>query len=309
VEKSAFIVIGDDTGNGYSWGDPNSLAAIKNASKPLIGIGIGGSSFYQAAGLLDIGWGQSWTQTDGTTIYTANTQDSIWSSPRSITPEPDSSVTLYSMPSRFVAVNNSASNTSIFRIGRQSNDPSHYPIIAQDTGSQCYKLWGFSGAPNIMTTAGKDLFINSLFKQRCARSITNVMLDLTEVYCAEAQEGSAFGEFGDEVYFELHMDSARGYRDTTRTDLRTGVTSGSNQVYSPPTTLSLADPGDWLRITVRGWEQDNPPADSDDTLGEASIDITHADLEALIGTPGASKTLLLEANGSSYVATVKITVE
>ena len=157
------IIIGSDTGTAGAWGNPAAVAHVNAANRQVVGVFNGGSSFFQVSGLF-INYGQSWFD-NGNSLAVVDPSDPTWGYPF---PVPTAgNVQVYTNPNQFLAVFNPTPVAGVTRIGRQVNDNSHYPLISEKRGTNCYTLWGFSGLPDGMTTAGKNAFVNALYNQTC----------------------------------------------------------------------------------------------------------------------------------------------
>lgn len=154
------IIIGDDTGNYHGeWlGDLTTLDRIMLTRKAILGIGEGGSVFFGGFNMF-IKW-ENTGYDEGTTMYAVNPNSLIWNSPNPISVPADRVVILYTAPVRYLGVWNAAPEFKVTRLGRQSGNQGHYPLIAQSAGPQCFLLWGFENSPTTMTSVGQDLFIN-----------------------------------------------------------------------------------------------------------------------------------------------------
>jgi hypothetical protein len=160
------IIVGDDTGSLSTWGTQAAVDHVNSSNKPVLGVGEGGYAFFGRLALA-IGWGNGWHigppgQTAATVV---NAADTVWSTPNVVPGvTTGSNVGLYSTGSSFVAIFNPTPIPGVTRIGRQTDDASHYPLISQ---GGCYFLWGFSSSPTTMTPAGRDLFENALLSLTC----------------------------------------------------------------------------------------------------------------------------------------------
>lgn len=160
------ILIGPETGNNISdyqtapWGDASETQAqyISAAGKPVVGLGRGGSLYFQALGLF-INWGQSWTGT-AQDIYVVDPAAAYWNIPNSISIPGDRIITLYETNSPFVAVYLPGPIAQISTIGRQDNNGDHFPIILE---SSRFLLWGFDAGPSGMSNKGQRVFVNILW--------------------------------------------------------------------------------------------------------------------------------------------------
>lgn len=183
------IIIGDDTGTFGTWnGSTAAVNAINKAGKPVVGIGLGGTDFFQATGLF-INYGQSWFSS-GTGTYVVNDASSFWSTPNPVAASTGNIVPLYSSPTNLLAVYNPSPVSGVIRVGRETNDTTHYPLIAQSLRERCYFLWGFRSSAKTMTTAGQDLFINSLSGETCGTP--NKINQIAYVYNTDTVAASSF---------------------------------------------------------------------------------------------------------------------
>ncbi len=157
------IIIGHDTGAGGAWGNPAAVAHVNAANRQIVGVFNGGTSFFQVSGLF-INYGQSMFD-NGDSLAVVDPSYPTWGYPFPVSTA--SNVQVYTKPNQFLGVYNPAVVAGVTRIGRQVNDKDHYPLISEKRGINCYTLWGFSGLPDGMTTAGKDAFVNALYDQTC----------------------------------------------------------------------------------------------------------------------------------------------
>lgn len=159
------LLIAPETGNASDyqnnpWGDPAEVQAntVAAYNKPIIGLGRGGSLFFQAIGLF-INWGQSWVGS-ANEIYVVNPSATFWNTPHSVAIPGDQIIKLYDNPSGFVAVYLPGPVAGVVTVGRQSNDADHYPLIIE--GSRFF-LWGFDDGPSNMSNKGQRAFLNILW--------------------------------------------------------------------------------------------------------------------------------------------------
>lgn len=159
------ILIAPETGNASDyqnnpWGDSAEVQAntVAAYNKPIIGLGRGGSLFFQAIGLF-INWGQSWVGSTNE-IYVVNPSATFWNTPHSVAIPGDQIIKLYDNPSGFVAVYLPGPIAGVVTVGRQSNDADHYPLIAEGLR---FFLWGFDDGPSNMSNKGQRAFLNILW--------------------------------------------------------------------------------------------------------------------------------------------------
>lgn len=153
------IVIGPDTGQDQNWGDQDGNQAnnLVTTGLPILGVGEGGYAFFGRAGMA-IGWDKG-SKANGTDIFVADPGSAIWSEPNKVDIPGNSLLTLYKSSQPFVAISVTAPQPDLVLIGRQSDDPTHFPLIVQ--GGK-FLLWGFSAGPSAMDTLGQQVFVNVL---------------------------------------------------------------------------------------------------------------------------------------------------
>ncbi|HEX4743659.1 MAG TPA: CARDB domain-containing protein, partial [Candidatus Limnocylindria bacterium] len=156
------ILVGSDTGDGDPrtdpWGTPAQVANITRSGKPIIGLGDGGAKFLdaKAGGTSTIGWLSSWIVSSADGVIVVDGSAAAWTTPNATGLATGAAATLYSAPSTTIAVFAPAAVTGVTRIGRQTDDLDHYPVIRQG----CDVHWGFTGSAASLTLTGKDLFDN-----------------------------------------------------------------------------------------------------------------------------------------------------
>jgi len=162
------ILIGDDTGNLGTWGDPSTvtatIAAIRRADKPIIGIGEGGYAFFGKLGAA-IGYPNGAHGSEAL-MYAVLPSHSIYATPNPIAMPPDRVLRLYVASQNTVEILVPGASPANL-IGRVPSEGSYYSLMAQKVSSLCYTLWGYSGAPSVMTSIGQDLFVNLTLGQPC----------------------------------------------------------------------------------------------------------------------------------------------
>ncbi len=165
------IIIGNDTGSGGTWANVDIAGRVRAAGKPIVGIGNGGSSFFSMINIF-INYGQAWFDSSSG-AYASYPTDSFWSTPSAITIPANQVVQLYNSAVSMLAVYNPAPVNGVHRIGRQTNDPNHYPLISQNAQGQCFTLWGFQSAPSAMTSTGQSVFVNTVLGNPCTYTLTS----------------------------------------------------------------------------------------------------------------------------------------
>ncbi|HET7088065.1 MAG TPA: hypothetical protein VFL17_05400 [Anaerolineae bacterium] len=165
------IIVGNDTGTAGNWDAPDAIANVDGAGKPIVGVGEGGSSFFDDINIF-IDWGQSWSAS-GDSVYVVDPANLLWSTPIPISIPGSNVVKLYTQASPYRAVDNPTLLSNVVRIGRQVDDAVHYPIISESVRTKCYALWGFYNSPAAMTADGQDLFVNILLGRPCDAKANN----------------------------------------------------------------------------------------------------------------------------------------
>ena len=138
--------------------------------------------------------------------------------------------------------------------------------------------------------------------------INRITIALSKFHCLETTSGPG----SDEVFFELNYNAANGAQSKGKTGVIENVDSGDIYTYPAPITMGLGDPGDWLDVTVKGWEWDTI---GDNSLGSQTIRLERNELLKLLARStefGRSTTRvlpLLTGDGSQYAVTVTIVIE
>ncbi len=158
------ILIGPDTSTstgdpGNPWGDSDESQAnfIAAANRPVVGLGQGGSLFFEALGLY-IRYDQSGSG-NGRDVYVPNPTAPYWTTPAAVEIPGDQVLRLYDDDSSFVAVPLSTPVAEVTPVARQADNPDHYPVIQQ--GAR-FLLWGFDASPNDLSSQGRRTLTNLL---------------------------------------------------------------------------------------------------------------------------------------------------
>jgi Mg-chelatase subunit ChlD len=152
--RYSLIVIGPDTGEMDSWGTPAALAALRQYSTPVLGLGEGGYAFFGQLALL-IGHPNG---AHGNTreAYAMDPAHAVWHSPSAIPLARGRLVQVY-QKTQHVTIHMVRPPAGVTLLGREPADEPYYPLIQQTVR---YLLWGYQAGPPAMTRAGRDLFIN-----------------------------------------------------------------------------------------------------------------------------------------------------
>ncbi|MEA2434732.1 MAG: hypothetical protein QOG54_2189 [Actinomycetota bacterium] len=141
------VVVGDDTASDCwaGWGTDAAVTAIENSGTPVLGIGQGGSCFFdQTAPAL--GWMNS--------MYTSSDSANL---------ENGGVTKLFNTASSALAAYNPAPE-NITCTADMVGDSLYHMVLDQTTAGHHDTLWGFRSNPNNMTAAGKALFLNTISK-------------------------------------------------------------------------------------------------------------------------------------------------
>ncbi|HEX6289755.1 MAG TPA: FHA domain-containing protein [Herpetosiphonaceae bacterium] len=298
------VIVGNDT----SWSSAN-VGSVWDLNKPIIGVGMGGRSFFKAAAAVapSLELDNSDWQASGKDVIAANRQDTfMWQSI-----DTNAVVPLYTADTSLVGMYSPQPKLGLIRVGQKTDSTPYYPIAAQEVNGACHKLWGFTGAPTSMTDQGKQLFKNAFFKSSCPASITKVTLTISQVYCSQPLESPPIGN-GDEVFFTLQGSPANAQGTAASTSVQGGVVRG--YTYAPSMSpITFTDPGSSLTINVQGEDRDLAPEQNDGNnslISPGAITITRAELEASFGTSMVRDFQLTGTNGTGvYRVSVTIVVE
>ncbi|GAC1358308.1 MAG: hypothetical protein NVSMB42_17440 [Herpetosiphon sp.] len=211
------IVIADDTGSLSNWGtDPLQVDRIRNAVRPILGLGEGGYAFFGKL-MLYIGWGNGWhgpqhdvvrAPTAPATYYNTVTGD-----PAPVYTQPVNTVGIY-LGKKVPA--------DVVPLGLENPTTDHASLIAQAQG--CDQLWGFSGNPLVMTANGKNLFINAVEfsrQSKCGKPVPTPDQCAKVVKTATPPDGTPVRP-GDVILYTLtyvfSADAACGNREAQLSD-------------------------------------------------------------------------------------------
>ena len=156
------IVVSDESGS-YSWGTPEAVANVRGSNKPVLGIGEGGSSYFQQIEGLHIRNDDAWYHSSALALPVDATAR-LWTDPTVVKLGVALDATLYTAPSELLAVYLPVQITGVKRLARQVESLTHYPIVSEKSGGRVHVLWGYRAGPQVMTKSGKNLFINLMAK-------------------------------------------------------------------------------------------------------------------------------------------------
>jgi len=215
------IIVGNDTGFKYEWGDSASVSAIQNSEKPIIGLGFGGACLFQQMGL-SINWGHGmlWT---GSSIYVVEPEHDIFNSPNPISVPADHIVQLYSPSCTVLGEYAPALSANVTLLGHDVSYTEHYPLVQEGQSL----LWGFTAAPDSMTQVGKDLFINVVDYMAGQPAREKPDLIITDIWNEDVKICYQIRNIGEAIapkghYTYLFVDGVRKASSYVNTDLSPG---------------------------------------------------------------------------------------
>jgi len=135
---------------------PQNIAWITNSGLPVMGMGTGGSRYFDARGIY-IGWSNSSTTSGPSTIVPRVMASPIFHSPYEVY---GSTITPYSFNVSAVLVYMPSAVNGVTRLASPPNPASSYYVLCSQ--SRCL-LWGYENGAHHMTSAGQDLFINAIY--------------------------------------------------------------------------------------------------------------------------------------------------
>lgn len=148
------IIIGHDTSGGSGWDISGNVIPVDSANKPVLGIGTGGSDFFDELAL-DIGWLHTWGGSYGS-IDVVDAALPVYTTPNDMSVVTDLTVSVYYAPLAGSVSAYVPTPGTVEVLCRETGDASHYLVARQER----FMLWGFQGSASTLTGAGKDLFEN-----------------------------------------------------------------------------------------------------------------------------------------------------
>lgn len=154
------VVIGDDTGKLDEWhSDPIGAEHVARGGVPIIGVGEGGYAYFGQLSM-EIGWANGWHGSQKEII--GNAALPYFQFPYNLTAQLPGPMALYNEAVNEVGIHLPAAVAGVTPLGREPNDESHYPLVAERFGNVCHQIWGFSGNPRLMNGTGQRLFANAV---------------------------------------------------------------------------------------------------------------------------------------------------
>ena len=152
------IVIGRDTGTGYSWGTPLAVANVVASNLPVIGLATGGTAFFHQLGLY-ISYGQCMVSSSSGVVV-EDPGHALWNNPDPIPIEPDGSVAIYTNPSDGQLLYMGTAPAEVTCYGRVIGHLGYCGITSEEWTGPFAALWSLQDLPDDMTTEGRNLFSN-----------------------------------------------------------------------------------------------------------------------------------------------------
>jgi len=153
------VIVANDTRYETTWSDPNTVAAIEDSGKPVIGLGDGGYDFY---GLLGLSIGSpNGGHGNKNSIDAINPDSALFRTPYHIEIPQDRVLQLYTETKHVGLYFWPTIPDTVTVLGREVNDAGFFPL-AMEHGR--YLLWGFAESPEKMTEVGKELFLNIVIR-------------------------------------------------------------------------------------------------------------------------------------------------
>jgi len=155
LDSYDLIIVANDTQHENIWSDPNTVAAIEDSNKPVIGLGEGGYTFF---GELELSIGSpNGTHGSQNSIEVIDPNCSLYSTPYSIDIPEDRALQLYTETEHVGLYLWPTIPESVTVLGGEVDSVNYFPLAMQHNR---YLLWGFTESPQKMTEIGKTLFIN-----------------------------------------------------------------------------------------------------------------------------------------------------
>lgn len=152
------VIVGNDTGSLSHWGDAESVVAIENSGKPVLGLGEGGYAFFGKLGL-EIGWPNG-MHGSLDSIEVTDPNNSLFNVPYAIDVPDDRVLQLYSETEN-VDLYLWPMPETVTALAKQVKSHGYYPLALEHDRSV---LWGFTASPENMTHVGKTLFVNVVIR-------------------------------------------------------------------------------------------------------------------------------------------------
>jgi hypothetical protein len=152
------LVAGQDTGNFFSWGNPDDVAAVIESKKPVIGIGRGGSCLFEEMNLTITWGGCAIAMYDTDRSVVVDETHAVFNTPYPIEIPPDKELPLYTTPPSEAMIFYYKGSPGPEILTDWFHDQGEYSLLTREGK---YVLWGHNGAaPGNLNDDGKHLFLN-----------------------------------------------------------------------------------------------------------------------------------------------------
>lgn len=170
------IILADDLAQT---GGILSYQNIRDANKPVLGIGFGGQVFLSLVNPPVIGSGTGFANNlSDNDVHLADPYAPVWSSPNPISQLNQTMFVYFPIVSTY-ALSIPEPVPFATRIGRLVGYIDFYSLFSTSVNSICYSYWGYRGLPADMTPSGQNLFWNMLLGNPCAEGSYSINSALT----------------------------------------------------------------------------------------------------------------------------------
>lgn len=155
----SLIVVGPETGQFYTFDDPDAAGVLAQWDLPILGLGEGGAALFAELDLY-IGYGHTWYSRNNQ-VYAVDPASDFWNEPFRI-PVTDRRplATLYPESLMELGVYIPKPPLGVTPVARERKDDSHYPVVQEVRRGRKFALWGYNAGPPAMTSDGRKLLVN-----------------------------------------------------------------------------------------------------------------------------------------------------
>jgi len=151
------ILLGPETGNMGEWGTTAGVNRIVESGCPVIGLNEGGYAFF---GKLNLATGfPHGVHGQSTGFLVLDRNHDIFNLPHEILIPKTNILQIYHNNTSEVEIYFSKIPRGVRVLGRDATSENYYPLTLE---LNRYLLWGWNGPPDVMTAAGRSLFLNIL---------------------------------------------------------------------------------------------------------------------------------------------------
>lgn len=159
LSKYRMFIIGPETGYLGDWGTNDIVGGLVKWERPILGLGEGGYAFF---GKLQLRIGHAnGAHGAGTSVQESLSADSFWHYPYELATSEPRLWQLYEEDSRRVDILLPRDLTGLAPFGINDADKRYADLILEN---EFWMLWGFQDGPKSMTTEGRQLFINAVYR-------------------------------------------------------------------------------------------------------------------------------------------------